>query len=247
MLYNIFFFDDDPLLHNQMSIEWEKHGGQLTSIQTVQDALTKLRHKEYHLIEIVVDHMKESLLPAIKTIRDASDLPIVIMTSHFSSIEKVASIRVGADEYLAIPATLEEAVMTGFAHIRRYCSCGYEGNKIKPICYDGICIDQELRIVKIDDREVHFSKGEYKCLELLMSRPGRIVDYEQLYYCSFGEEATAENVAHSIRSYIGRIRRKVGTVYAKYIQSREMSKTLINEQCNEPKANLNEKSATKRV
>jgi DNA-binding response OmpR family regulator len=218
MLFNIFFLDDDPEIYEQMKTEWEKHGGQLTCIHSVQDAISKLQHKEYHLIEIVADHISESLLPAIKEIREASDLPIVIMTSHFSSVEKVASLRIGADEYLSIPETLEETVMTGYAHIRRYCGLVFAGNSKKTISYDGIIIEPDKRKVMIDGNEVRFTRGEFSCLTMLVSQPGRVFSYETLYYGSFGEDAPVELIHNSIHSFIYRIRKKIGSDYAKYIQ-----------------------------
>jgi len=52
---------------------------------------------------------------------------------------------------------------------------------------------------------------------MLVSQPGRVLSYEILYYGSFGEEAPADYVHNSIHSFIWRIRKKIGSDYAKYI------------------------------
>jgi len=219
MLYNIILIDDNPEMLDHAREEWKKYGGCLTNVHSAKEAIEELKKKEYHLIKIVADYVRESLLPSINKIRDATDMPIVVMTSHYDSALKVAALRCGADEYLAVPETSEEILMTGFAHIRRYCSfdCGRHDKKV--ITYQGIRLDLRERKVTVGGRDVYLSRGEFECLRMLMSNPGSLFTYELLYYGSYGEEARAEDILSSVRSFIKRIRKKIGADYDLHIQA----------------------------
>ncbi len=210
---------DDPERIKLLQAEWDKYGGCLTSVLTAQEVIEVMSKKQYHLIAIAADCVKSNLQPTIKAIRNATDMPIVVMPSKYNRIEMVASLRIGADEYIPIPGTVEESIMIGYALIGRYCD--FEGNRKKEnkIAFQGIQIDIPNKKVFAEGRTVHLTRGEFQCLSLLMSNPGRVFEYDMLYYASFGEAAQAEYNLTSLRSLIRRVRLKVGPEHSKYIES----------------------------
>ena len=209
----------DPDRLKLLKAEWEKYGGCLQNVNTAQEVIDTLQTKRYHLIAISADYMNGHLQPTVKAVRDATDMPILVMTSDYNSVEMVASLRNGADEYAAFPNTVEESIMIGYALIRRYCD--FEGNRIdaKKIGFHGIQLDLQSRKAFIEDRAVQLTRGEFKCLSMLISHPGQTLEYDMLYYGSYGETAQSEYILTSLRSLIRRIRQKVGPEHSKYIKS----------------------------
>ncbi len=163
--------------------------------------------------------MKDQLQPTVKAVRDATDMPILVMTSTYNSVDMVASLRNGADEYAAFPSTVEESIMIGYALIRRYCD--FEGNRIKKhnVGFQGIQIDPHGMNAYAGGRAIQLTRGEFQCLSILMSQPGRTFEYDMLYYGSFGETAQSEYILTSLRSLIRRVRQKVGPEHSKHIKS----------------------------
>lgn len=219
MLYNILLIDDNTQMLDIARMEWKKYGGCLTNVLTAQEGLWELKSKEYQLVIIMVDFAKDSLLPTIKKIRDTADLPIIVMTSDYDRIEKISTLRCGADEYFSVPETMEEIVLSGYAHIRRYCAFDCCRHQKKEVTYNGIHLDLRERKVIVDDMEIYLTRGEFNCLSTLMSQPGKLFSYELLYYGCFGDEVRAEDIVSSVRSIIKRIRHKIGSDHAKHIRA----------------------------
>lgn len=220
MFYNILLIDDNPKIFHRLEAEWKKYGGCLTNVSSASEGVRKLPDKEYHIIAIMADYVKDMLLPAIKVIRETSGLPILVLTSRYDGTEKMAALRCGADEYLLIRGKLEESIMSGVALSRRY--AGYPSN-CNPVSHTLSCrsihMDLDKRTVSVDGRAVELSRGEFNCLELLLSHPGKPFTHEIIYYYSYGEEGPSESILHSVRNIINRIRWKFGEDYAGYVKT----------------------------
>lgn len=219
MLYNILLIDSNPIVFDLVQGEWKKYGGCLTNVQTTQEATAELRVKEHHLITIVKDYVGDLLLSTVKTMHDAYELPILVLTSHYDGVEKVAALRNGADEYLLIPETFEEGIMTGIALIRRYRNTRSRNQNESKLSFQEISLDRQKKQVTVAGKPIELTRGEYACLELLLSQPARVFTYEMIYFHTYGDEAPAENVTGAVRNLINRIRKKLGSDYLKYIRT----------------------------
>jgi DNA-binding response OmpR family regulator len=82
-----------------------------------------------------------------------------------------------------------------------------------------ISLDPLGNRVSICGKDIHLTRGEFQCIKMLLSSPGRTFEYETLYYGAFGEEAPSVYFVSSVRSLIKRIRHKMGPAHSKYIAS----------------------------
>ncbi len=219
MLHNIVCIYDNVAWLDRLSAEWSKYGGCLTYTPTSREAVNVLGSKEYHLIILSSDYIKEQLLPSIKMIREVTIMPILVVADDYNVVDMCASIRSGADGYALTTSTMEELVVLGFSHIRRYSYFDCERFNKDTVAYCGIHLDIHLRVVKIGDIDATLTRGEFECLRMLISQPGRTFNYDQLYYGSFGEKATTGYIESSIHSLIKRLRRKIGPEHSTYIVS----------------------------
>ncbi len=221
VLYNIICFCGKTPRLTELKKEWEKYGGCLTHVLSAKEAVKAIagKDRDFHLIGIVSDYAKEQLLPSIKLIRDASDIPIIVISGIYNKVDMIASLRSGADSYIQLPETMEELVMIGMALLKRYCIFECARHNMDAISYREMRLDIRFRQVFIRDTEIHLTRGEFECLHMLMSSPGRTYEYDKLYYGTFGERAQAELIINSIRTLIARIRQKLGPEYSKCIQS----------------------------
>ncbi len=219
MLHNIVCIYDNVTWLDRLSSEWSKYGGCLTYTRTSHEAIKATEEKEHQLIILSSDYVKEQLLPSIKMIRDVTVMPILIVADTHNSSDMYASIRSGADGYALTSAPMEELVVLGFSHIRRYSFFEGERHDKDALVFHEIHLDLRQRIVTVDGNASHLTRGEFECLRMLMSQQDRIFTHEQLYYGSYGEQAQAELIIASVRSLIRRIRQKIGPKNAKCIQS----------------------------
>ena len=224
MLYCILCICENTKRFKTLKAEWEKYNGYLFIARDASEAVGLLKNTRYHLIAISADYLEEDLLSTLKAISNVSDLPIVVFSHKYNRVDMVASLRNGAHEYFPFPRSVEEiSMMMEYALFRHY--GGFEeverivGESDSEIEFKGIHLDLLGKNVSAGGRDIHLTRGEFHCLRMLMSHPGRTFEHESLYYGSFGEEAPAVFFVNSIRSVIRRIRQKVGPDYSKYIVS----------------------------
>ena len=152
-----------------------------------------------------------NVMDAVRTVRRVSNVPILVIRNRYDGMEKIAVLESGADEYIQCPARPEEGMASVHALIRRYTEWNpyYSYVGCEP-SEEGLCIIPEYRKVFVNRRELFFPGREFDLLHTLVSRPGRVFTYEQLFYKVWKEEGDhAESIMHSC---IKRIRRRLETV-----------------------------------
>ena len=108
-------------------------------------------------------------LDVLKLVRLESDLPIIILSARVSEDERVAGLRLGADDYIVKPYSPREVVERVRAVLRR--SESYHASR-RIVCGD-LVVDGERREVLRAGRPIHTTRREFELLYLLASNPGR--------------------------------------------------------------------------
>lgn len=129
-------------------------------------------------------------------------VPVLILTSRDTWREKVAGLRAGADDYLAKPFELEEVMARVEALIRR--ASGHASPLLK-------CGTVELEPVSarvtMDGVPVNMTALEYRALQYLMQKQGRVVSKSELSEHIYGQDL--ERDSNVIEVLINRLRSKL--------------------------------------
>jgi DNA-binding response OmpR family regulator len=141
----------------------------------------------------------------VRRVRRTSDLPVILLTARREEGERVAGLRLGADDYVTKPFSAPELVARVLALLRR--SIG-----ISP-CSNGITVgDIEIkpvaRRVWVADREVELTRREFDLLVALATRLGRVVSRTELLRDAWNTTFLAEK---TVDVHLASLRRKVGT------------------------------------
>ena len=129
--------------------------------------------------------------------------PVLILTARSDWHSKVEGLNAGADDYLAKPFVMAELIARVHALIRR--SKGFASPEIT--C-GPIALNAASGTVTVDGRPVALTAQEFKTLNYLMHRQGRIVSQRELGEHIYDLEDERES--NTIEVFIGRIRRKLG-------------------------------------
>ncbi|MCI8741034.1 MAG: response regulator transcription factor [Lachnospiraceae bacterium] len=181
-------------------------------IHTVEDmagAVEELeRNKDYLVVMLFLD--SQDILDYIKVIRILTGIPVLVLRNQnqYDSMEKLAAIHAGADEYIQWTDRFDDGIASALALVRRYIGWNQRGETTSELSYVGLFINPRYRTVMINLKEVHFPRKEFDLLYLLASNPGRVFTGEQLYQNIWGDEYVyySEN---SLNSCLRRIRRKL--------------------------------------
>lgn len=144
-----------------------------------------------------------------KTIRNNSNIPIIIISAKKSDYDKVLALGVGADDYLTKPFSQIELVARVKSHLRRVTEFStlnkINNNEIKKI--NNLEINSSSYEVKINNKYVEFSPKEFQLLDFLTSNIGQVFTKEQLIDNIWGYSEFIDH--NTIAVYIGRLREKL--------------------------------------
>lgn len=128
-------------------------------------------------------------------------LPVIMLTARGDEPERVRGLAIGADDYVVKPFSTPELMARVKALLRR----------VKPeristkLTYGDVELDRETHRVARGSREVHLGPTEFRLLEHLMQKPGRVHSRSQLLDAVWG--STAEIDERTVDVHIGRLRK----------------------------------------
>jgi two-component system KDP operon response regulator KdpE len=140
----------------------------------------------------------------ISKIRSNSDLPIIVLSAKQSEQEKVQCFDLGADDYLAKPFGVQELMARIRVNLKRS-----EMMTLRDDVYqvDGLEIDIQNQLVKLNNLVVHLTPIEFKLLFYLVKKPGKAFTHRQLLSEVWGNEYVDE--IHYLRIHMGRLRARL--------------------------------------
>jgi Response regulators consisting of a CheY-like receiver domain and a winged-helix DNA-binding domain len=179
--------------------------------QSIPEALKLPTKIDFLLVVIITDGI--GYQPHLKLMRDMKPMPILVLSPKYIASEKIEALQLGADEYLAYPSTVEEAVASGSALIRRYTVLNHQAElPLTIITYHEMFICVEYRKLFLKSTEIKLTRKEFDLLNLLFASIGRVYTYEQIYRYVWGEEMDSVSENYTVWCLIARIRKKLRSV-----------------------------------
>ncbi len=169
--------EDDERIRTAVRLALEDEGWTVTEAGNGEDALVAFQQEPADVVLIDI------MLPGIdgfdvcRSIRRASDVPIVMVTARADTHDVVAGLEAGADDYLTKPFAPKELSARIRALLRR---ARTTDPAIAHLTFGDLEIIPEEGVVLRDDREVHLTKTEFRLLVELASSPGRVFSREVL-------------------------------------------------------------------
>ena len=144
----------------------------------------------------------------LKKIREENNIPILMLTAKNAEDDKVFGLRLGADDYLTKPFSINELMARVNSLIRRYTTLNptFTGDTERLIL-KGMMIDKTSRIVEVNEQPVELTGKEFDLLLFLASNKGRIFTKKQIYTQVWEDEYAFDD--SNIMSFISKLRKKI--------------------------------------
>ena len=140
----------------------------------------------------------------LQSLRQWSRKPIIIISARTQEKDKVQALDLGADDYLTKPFGAEELL----ARIRVALRHATQAVLDTPVLQCGaLRLDLERREVSMDGVPVRLTPLEYRLLEALAQRAGKVATHAQLLNEVWGPVGAGQT--HYLRIYMGTLRRKI--------------------------------------
>ncbi|PID01669.1 DNA-binding response regulator [Sporosarcina sp. P2] len=204
--FTVLVADDDKEIREGIEIYLKNEGYRVLKAKDGQEALELLSLNEIHLL--ILDIMMPNMdgITATFKIREAQNIPIIMLSAKVEDSDKIHGLSVGADDYVTKPFHPLELMARVKSQLRRYVQLGtYEGQKVIEV--NGLVLNEEEKELTVDGTHVRLTPIEFKITELLMKHPGRVFSINEIYERVWNEQAyNAENI---VAVHIRKIREKI--------------------------------------
>jgi two-component system, OmpR family, alkaline phosphatase synthesis response regulator PhoP len=203
----VLVIDDEKDLVEIVRYNLEKeHIHAITAFDGQSAVEIALRH---HPDLIVLDLMMPGMsgLEVCRLLRSESktaDIPIIMLTARASETDRIIGLELGADDYVTKPFSPRELVARVRAVLRRV---GGSKEKAKVVRRGKLLIDIDAREVKFDGKAITLTATEFRVLEFLASRPGRVVSRDAIIDAALGQGTAVMD--RTIDVHITALRRKL--------------------------------------
>jgi DNA-binding response OmpR family regulator len=136
---------------------------------------------------------------------DLSQIPVIILTARGEESDKVLGLGLGADDYVTKPFSVKELIARIQAVLRRQ----EQRDTVRQIALGPLIIDLDKHEVTQDGRMVDLTATEFKILQFLASRRGRVFTRDQILDHLWGHEKAV--VDRTVDVHIRNLREKLGS------------------------------------
>ena len=205
-MYNVLICDDQPDIVNALKIYLKPEGYQLYEAFTGVEAVECVRENDIHLILLDVMMPEMDGITAVSTIRQFSNVPIILVTAKSETEDMVLGLNAGADDYITKPFVPVEVLARVRSQLRRYAKLG-SCPEADELAVGNITLNDTTKVAAVDGTPVALTPIEYSILKLLMSNPGKVYSTKALYEAVWQEAALGSEGAVAV--HIRHLREKI--------------------------------------
>jgi two-component system phosphate regulon response regulator PhoB len=211
MKARILIVEDEEALTLLLRYNLEAEGYEVETVGRGDEADLRLREAAPDLV--ILDWM----LPGVSGIElcrrlrsrpETRQLPIIMLTARGEESERVRGLATGADDYIVKPFSVPELNARVHALLRR----SAPQRVADVLSFGEIEVDREKKRVSRAGRAVDLGPTEYRLLEFLMERPGRVFSREQLLDGVWGSDIYIDE--RTVDVHVGRLRKALNRGHA---------------------------------
>ena len=202
----IVVIEDDPAIRLFLRTGLGAHGFKVFEADRGRQGIIEAGVRKPDLIILDLGLPDMDGVEVIKTIREWSVMPIIILSARSSEQNKIDALDAGADDYLTKPFGLGELLARIRVAMRHSVSNpAQDQNGI--FTTGALKVDVLKRQVVVDDREVHLTPIQYRLLSMLIKNAGKVLTHQYLLKEVWGP--SYRDNSHYLRIYMSQLRQKL--------------------------------------
>jgi DNA-binding response OmpR family regulator len=207
---HIVVVDDEAPAREMVGEYLRLHGFEVTACDGGASLRRAIARQRPDLIVLDLNMPEEDGLSIIRTLKQQTAVPIIMLTATASAIDRVVGLELGADDYLAKPCELRELLARVRSVLRRTTSAGGAAvARPRPLIRFGTkWLDLQAQLLRDDGgNEYPLASSEFALLKVFAENPKRVLSREQLLDLANARDREAFDRAIDVR--ITRLRRKI--------------------------------------
>lgn len=203
---HILIVEDEEPLALLLRYNLEAEGYRVTHAARGDEAEITLREMTPDLV------LLDWMLPGVSGIElcrrlrmrnETQALPIIMLTARGEEAERVRGLATGADDYVVKPFSVPELVARVRALLRR----AAPERVAETLTFGDLTLDRRSHRVHRAGRELHLGPTEFRMLEFMMERKGRVFTRGQLLDAVWGQDSDIDE--RTVDVHVGRLRKAI--------------------------------------
>lgn len=207
---HILVVDDNREIRESLAQFLRKNGRRATPVESADAARKAIKQNRIDLVILDIMMPGEDGLSLCRHLREASHIPVILLSARGEDVDRIIGLEVGADDYVVKPFNPRELLARIDAVLRRT-------HALPPVSAapagDSFRFDRwtlkvaERELVDQEGNAHELSTGEYRLLLTFLQRPKTVLSREQLLDLAF--DRGAEVFDRAVDTQVSRLRRKI--------------------------------------
>ena len=207
----ILIVEDDEAIAAGLSLNLKLAGHKATVARDGQAALDEVAGKDFDLVLLDINLPKKNGLEVLQELRLSDNLvPVIVLSARDTETDKVAALRLGADDYVTKPFALAELLARIEALLRRVAQLAPAApvpiGAGETMRFGDVSIDVAQRLATRDGHEVKLTHLEFELLLFFVRHPSHVFSRTRLLSLVWGQTAGS---ARTVDNFVGQLRKRL--------------------------------------
>lgn len=210
----ILIVEDDEAIAAGLALNFKIAGYAPTVVHDGEQALERIGAEPPDLILLDINLPRKDGIAVLAELRRRGDItPVIIVSARGDEFDKVAALRLGADDYVIKPFSLAELMARVDAVLRRS-NHGFAPPPVIPasqpsqalVAFGDVSIDFDTRTVSRGGEEIKLTRLEFELLRFLAQNPSQVFAREDLLRRVWGQTSGS---LRTVDNFVGQLRNKL--------------------------------------
>jgi two-component system, OmpR family, alkaline phosphatase synthesis response regulator PhoP len=204
----ILIVEDDDAIATGLSLNLKLAGRGTSIARDGDEAIKQAQSEDFSLILLDINLPKKNGLEVLSTLRAADNIvPVIVLSARDGEFDKVAALRLGADDYVTKPFALAEllaridAVLRRTAHVATPVATQTDDN----LAFADVAVDLGQRVVTRAGSDVKLTHLEFELLVFFLRHPSQVFSRNQLFNLVWGQSAGS---VRTVDNFVGQLRKR---------------------------------------
>lgn len=204
----ILLIEDDLEISDMLSNFLVTESFEVVTAYDGESACQKFFRSEFSLVLLDLMIPKKNGMEVMKTIRENSTVPIIILSAKDTDSDKTLGLGMGADDYITKPFSVTEVLARIKANIRRNTQYTIGADKEEDILAKGSLMmnTNDYSVLK-NGIKIELTAKEFEILKLFMKNPKKVYTKEQIYALVWNDLYCGDE--NAVNVHISRLRNKI--------------------------------------
>ena len=203
----ILVVDDEKPIADILRINLEKENYEVVEAYDGEEAVRKFNEENPDLILLDVMLPKMDGFSVCRSIREKSNVPILMLTAREEEVDKVLGLELGADDYITKPFSVRELMARIKANMRRNSGAVQADDESEKLEIGSFVLDLNRYELYKDGKLVELTIREFDLIKFLAQQPNKIFSRQSLLsnvwdYEYYGDVRTVDVTVRRVREKI---------------------------------------------